>query len=130
MSGPFSNSEYSKFMKEYRTAHRACPKCGNTSHTTTLVAYILDMSRKDAYKDMNKCECICGDVHTVHDRVPFEDTCLLCDTPAVWIRHTQFAGSHPFCDKHANLEKDFKDENSDNYWENLKDDEEESEDEL
>lgn len=24
-----------------------------------------------------------------------------CDEPAAYIRHTQFAGSHPLCEKHA-----------------------------
>jgi endogenous inhibitor of DNA gyrase (YacG/DUF329 family) len=35
--------------------------------------------------------------------------CAVCDQPATWMRYTQFAGNHPFCDKHAMLESDFKD---------------------
>jgi hypothetical protein len=35
--------------------------------------------------------------------------CSLCEQPATWMRYTQFAGNHPFCDKHAELESDFND---------------------
>jgi len=42
--------------------------------------------------------------------------CAVCEQPATWMRYTQFAGNHPFCDKHAELESDFKDGD----WENLK----------
>lgn len=112
-------SDYDVFMKKYRKEHGACPKCGATSHSTTLAGYILDMSNKEAYKDLNACECYeCGDRHTAHDRVPITMPCLMCDKPIEWIRHTQFAGSHPFCDEHARMEKDFG-KNDDNYWENL-----------
>ena len=41
--------------------------------------------------------------------------CAVCDQPATWMRYTQFAGNHPFCDKHAEMESDF--ENGD--WEKL-----------
>jgi len=34
------------------------------------------------------------------------------------MRYTQFAGNHPFCDKHAELETDFGSDDVD--WENLK----------
>jgi hypothetical protein len=34
-------------------------------------------------------------------------TCLMCDQPATWVRSTQFAGDHPFCEAHAKLESDF-----------------------
>lgn len=30
-----------------------------------------------------------------------------CGRPATWVRHTQFAGSHPFCSEHARQEADF-----------------------
>ncbi|CAB4170472.1 hypothetical protein UFOVP908_65 [uncultured Caudovirales phage] len=33
------------------------------------------------------------------------------------MRYTQFAGNHPFCDKHAELETDFEDGD----WERLDD---------
>lgn len=45
--------------------------------------------------------------------------CCGCEREAEWIRHTQFAGSHPFCDQHARLEKNFPDSNSYIWWENL-----------
>jgi hypothetical protein len=37
--------------------------------------------------------------------------CLECEQPATWIRHTQFSGDHPFCEVHAQKEKDFGKEN-------------------
>jgi len=42
-----------------------------------------------------------------------------CDEPAVWMRYTQFAGDHPFCDKHARAEKDFSENDSCTRWENM-----------
>lgn len=45
-----------------------------------------------------------------------QNTCILCDNPANWIRHTQFAGDHPFCDFHAKQEKDFPNNDSYTSW--------------
>lgn len=42
-----------------------------------------------------------------------------CGEPALYVRHTQFAGSHPFCMFHAMREKDFLEESSYFYWEKL-----------
>lgn len=50
-----------------------------------------------------------------------EIKCLECEEPATWIRHTQFAGSHPFCEKHAKLQSDFYDSDSYLDWEELTD---------
>lgn len=47
--------------------------------------------------------------------------CMMCDAPAKWIRSTQFAGNHPFCDEHARMESDFGDDDSYEYWIELKD---------
>jgi dihydrofolate reductase len=38
-----------------------------------------------------------------------EINCIECSNKANWFRHTQFAGSHPYCDTCANKEPDFKD---------------------
>lgn len=46
-----------------------------------------------------------------HEEMPYAD----------WIRVTQFAGEHPFCDQHAKDEKDFMDENSYKFWEKIED---------
>ena len=46
-----------------------------------------------------------------------EIKCVICDEPATWMRYTQFAGNHPFCDKHAELETDFGSDDVD--WEKL-----------
>ena len=45
-----------------------------------------------------------------------EFKCYWCDKPATWKPYTQFAGNHPFCDKHAELETDFNDGD----WERIK----------
>ena len=47
-----------------------------------------------------------------------EIKCYWCDKPATWMRYTQFAGNHPFCDKHAELETDFGSDDVD--WEKIK----------
>ena len=51
-----------------------------------------------------------------------EIKCIECEAVATWIRYTQFAGNHPFCDKHAWLEPNF-DGDPDSYsdWERLED---------
>tara|TARA_R110000772_G_scaffold20466_5_gene57003 strand:- start:151544 stop:151804 length:261 start_codon:yes stop_codon:yes gene_type:complete len=68
--GNYQEDEYVVFMKEYRLEHKLCPKCGSSSHTSTLVAYSLDLSNKSVYKDRNGCTCSdCGDNHETHDRV-------------------------------------------------------------
>lgn len=42
--------------------------------------------------------------------------CVECDRDADWIRSTQFAGDHPYCDKHARLESDWGQGDSYQYW--------------
>jgi len=44
------------------------------------------------------------------------EKCIECDELAVWVRHTQFAGDHPFCDEHAKQETDFGEDDSYTYW--------------
>ena len=51
-----------------------------------------------------------------------EQTCLMCDKPAEWIRSTQFAGDHPFCDEHARQQEGFGTNDSYEYWYNIKED--------
>lgn len=62
--------ERDDFMEEYGNKHQYCPKCGSDDYMTTLVGYILNMDKKEEYKDLNICTCMkCGDKHTFHDRV-------------------------------------------------------------
>lgn len=42
-----------------------------------------------------------------------------CDEDAKYIRHTQFAGSHPLCEKHAREDEDFMVNDSYIGWETL-----------
>lgn len=36
-----------------------------------------------------------------------EEKCIECGAPAVWFRHTQFCGTHPYCEACAKKESDF-----------------------
>ena len=45
--------------------------------------------------------------------------CIDCDKPSEWIRHTQFAGSHYFCDGHARMQQDFNVNDSYTAWEKI-----------
>jgi hypothetical protein len=47
------------------------------------------------------------------------EICCECKAVAVWVRHTQFAGDHPYCDIHAKAEKDFLAEDSTKMWEKV-----------
>lgn len=42
-----------------------------------------------------------------------------CCNPARYIRHTQFAGSHPLCETHAREDKDFLVDDSYKVWEEI-----------
>ena len=51
------------------------------------------------------------------------EKCIECDEPAVWVRCTQFAGDHPYCEKHAMEESDFNDKpDSYSYWYKIEED--------
>ena len=51
-----------------------------------------------------------------------EEYCIMCNAAAVWVRSTQFAGDHPFCDKCANQEEDFGKNDSYELWYKIKKD--------
>lgn len=42
--------------------------------------------------------------------------CFICDKKANWLRATQFAGDHYFCEERAKKEEDFEKEDSMKYW--------------
>jgi hypothetical protein len=44
------------------------------------------------------------------------EICMMCDKEATWIRSTQFAGDHPFCEEHAKQEEGFGTNDSYEYW--------------
>lgn len=46
--------------------------------------------------------------------------CMMCGKPATWVRSTQFAGDHPFCEEHAKQESDFCDNDSYTFWYEVK----------
>lgn len=57
---------------------------------------------------------------------PKVEKCFECDEPATWVRHTQFAGDHYYCDEHAHEEEDFGKKfgkDTDDYWGKVEDDE-------
>lgn len=50
--------------------------------------------------------------------------CIDCNKLAEWLRKTQFAGTHPFCQEHAEKEPDFKKSDSSYFfWEKINYDE-------
>jgi hypothetical protein len=48
------------------------------------------------------------------------EKCLLCSNPASDIRSTQFAGNHPYCREHAQLEPDWGENDSYTVWTKVK----------
>jgi hypothetical protein len=56
------------------------------------------------------------DKEVIHMMTKVKEPCLECGEESDWIRHTQFAGDHPYCDKHARLEKDFGEDDSYAFW--------------
>jgi hypothetical protein len=48
--------------------------------------------------------------------------CLVCGEKATWVRSTQFAGDHPFCDLHAKDESDFGKDDSYVFWHPVEED--------
>lgn len=44
------------------------------------------------------------------------ETCLECDKPATYTRHTQFAGDHPYCDEHGMAQEDYFVDDSYTFW--------------
>ena len=61
---------YDEFWKDYEIEHQFCPKCGSKPHSTTLVAYIVNLNKPEDFQDRNSCICLnCGDRHKMHDRV-------------------------------------------------------------
>ena len=64
------DSDYDKFMKDYKLRHALCPKCKHEHCSSTLKAYPMYADRRHEYKNLNKCICLkCGDVHTKHERI-------------------------------------------------------------
>jgi hypothetical protein len=68
-----SLKDYNSFMKKYRKQHEVCPKCGAKEHITTLMGYPMYSDRREEYKDLNSCLCVCGDVHSCHDRISIKE---------------------------------------------------------
>ena len=69
------SKEYTNFMKKYHKDHKVCPKCGSTNYTTTLMRFILNMDKKEEYKNLNNVKCLsCGHSCSVHELVPRKTT--------------------------------------------------------
>jgi hypothetical protein len=52
---------------------------------------------------------------TTEDRKKAE-SCIECGKPATCIRHTQFAGDHPYCKDHGMEQEDYFVDDSYTYW--------------
>ena len=50
------------------------------------------------------------------------ERCIECSEPADWVRSTQFAGDHPYCEFHALKESDFYQNDSYAVWKKLEPD--------
>ena len=59
-----------KFIKEYSSKHKCCPICSNLVTYQTYMAYVVDLSNTDSYKDLNKAICSCGWSGVVNDLEP------------------------------------------------------------
>ena len=44
------------------------------------------------------------------------EQCIECNKPATCIRHTQFAGDHPYCTEHGMEQEDYFVDDSYTYW--------------
>lgn len=44
------------------------------------------------------------------------EQCIECGKPADVIRHTQFAGDHPYCKEHGMEKEDYSVDDSYTYW--------------
>ncbi len=56
--------------QEYYKQRQYCPKCASTQHDETEMFYQFDENDYENFQDLNTCNCyICGDTHTIHDRV-------------------------------------------------------------
>jgi ribosomal protein L32 len=63
-------NSHEEFWKDYKIEHQLCPKCGYIPHSTTLVAYIVNLDKPEDFRDLNSCICQnCGDRHKMHDRI-------------------------------------------------------------
>ncbi len=49
------------------------------------------------------------------------EACTECPKNSEWVRRTQFAGDHFYCDLHAKLEKDFGNEDNYFFWQTYND---------
>lgn len=76
-SASIGDDEYVDFMKSYDENHKYCPYCNSDEYRTTLLGYILNLNKKNEYKDLNRCTCLkCGSSHTKHDRISLREVNL------------------------------------------------------
>lgn len=64
-----------------------------------------DLLGRGRERDAATLRCFACEVEEIEKTL--EALCLECEKPAVWVRHTQFSGDHPYCEEHAHKEKDF-----------------------
>lgn len=57
---------------EYYKQHARCPKCFGNKNMKFDYNRTLNIKSLDGYEDGNRCECICGWIGTVHERLPRE----------------------------------------------------------
>lgn len=58
------------YIRNYERLHGECPVCGDRLFKIIEFS-VYEVAPEIGYKDLSKCKCCkCGNVHTVHDRVP------------------------------------------------------------
>jgi hypothetical protein len=99
----------------------------NGSHFVAIKYFDREGKRSISYRTVCSSCLINHDalgelLHTGEDELNWilrKPTCMVCEEPATWERCTQFAGNHPYCEKHAIRESDFGIDDQDTYWKQL-----------
>jgi hypothetical protein len=98
-----------------------CHKCRRVVHygmePVSICGWPIQVSSDNSVIKRCKNERPCN-LHTPDGSSVSTIECIECPKPAAWVRHTQFAGDHPFCDNCAKKEADFG-QSDPIYWEKM-----------
>ncbi|MFA6082193.1 MAG: hypothetical protein WC773_02115 [Patescibacteria group bacterium] len=93
--------------------------CDHDQHDARRSSYMLGAAAVivDLTEQLCRAKAELAALRDTHDPAGQKQTqCMFCPDTAVWERHTQFTGIHPFCQKHAELESDFGKDGVDNFF--------------
>jgi hypothetical protein len=81
------------------------------TYKTLMRSVLVDYATAEAKKlrFMKRIESIEREISKkrIVKKVSKQEKCFDCDEEAIWVNHTQFAGSHYYCDEHARQQSDF-----------------------